>query len=260
VDPDCLRNAANAFFYRDPQTLPPSAPASQLSSEPHAFSRVFTGGFLDAVAGLVKVVSASPTADDLLKASRDAGRILVAAVRAAPVVPEYYSQVAANMISAGESSPFNGKYRNALKSAFVRRGILSLQAAAGLTGTGVAGRGRALVSTARDGGAADLPKATISGEQYGLKKVALRVHSAAEPKRFAVTSSSLALGPVEPRSPQNAAESFTEDLFQRGRVDLGAHSHPETGLPHPLPMKTHVIVDEGGELVLKRRTFDCGFD
>jgi hypothetical protein len=35
VDPDCLRNAANSFFYVDPQTLPPGAPASQLSSEPH---------------------------------------------------------------------------------------------------------------------------------------------------------------------------------------------------------------------------------
>src|SRR6185295_11542200 len=29
---DCLRNAANSFFYRDPQTIPPSGPASQLSS------------------------------------------------------------------------------------------------------------------------------------------------------------------------------------------------------------------------------------
>jgi len=32
VEPDCLRNAANSLFYTDPQTLPPSAPASHLSS------------------------------------------------------------------------------------------------------------------------------------------------------------------------------------------------------------------------------------
>ncbi len=260
VDRDCLRNASNAFFYRDPQTLPPSAPASQLSSEPHSFSRVFTGGFLDALTGVVKALSASPTADDLLKASQDLARILVAGVRVAPVVPEYYSQVAANLISAGEASPFSGKYRDALKSAFVRRGILSLSGAAGLTSAGMAGRARAVASSVAGGEAADLPMATISGEQFGLKQTTLRVHSAGAPKRFAVTSSSLTLGPLEPRSPQNAAESFTEDLFQRGRVDLGPHGHPDTGLAHPLPMKTHVVVATGGELVLKRRTFDCGFD
>ena len=43
VEPDCLRNAVNTFFYRDPDTLPTTAPATSLSSEPHSFSRVFTG-------------------------------------------------------------------------------------------------------------------------------------------------------------------------------------------------------------------------
>ena len=45
VEPDCLRNAVNTFFYRDPDTLPTTAPATSLSSEPHSFSRVFTGAF-----------------------------------------------------------------------------------------------------------------------------------------------------------------------------------------------------------------------
>jgi hypothetical protein len=34
VDPDCLRNAANAFFYNNPESLPSNAPAVSLSSEP----------------------------------------------------------------------------------------------------------------------------------------------------------------------------------------------------------------------------------
>ncbi|MGQ4419799.1 hypothetical protein ACN6LA_007394, partial [Streptomyces sp. SAS_269] len=34
VDPDCLRNMSNNFFYRDPVHLPPSGPANTLSSEP----------------------------------------------------------------------------------------------------------------------------------------------------------------------------------------------------------------------------------
>jgi hypothetical protein len=46
VDRDCLRNASNSFFYSDPMMLAPTAPATELSSEPHSFSRVFTAAFL----------------------------------------------------------------------------------------------------------------------------------------------------------------------------------------------------------------------
>lgn len=264
VDRDSLRNAVNSFFYRDPQTLPPSAPASQLSSEPHSFSRVFTGAFLDALAGMVRLQRPAPTPADLLKVSKDAGRLLLAGVTAAPVVPDFFSQVAAHMINAGESAPFGGKYRDALKSAFVRRGILSLHAAATVTSVKPEpARARAGMTAADSGGGASsdsLPLATISAAQYGLKSAALKVYAAEEPKRFAVTSSAITLGPVEPRSPQNAAESFTEDLFQRGRVATGSHSQTGTGIIHLLPSKTHVVVEQGGDLVLKRRTFDCGFD
>jgi hypothetical protein len=108
--------------------------------------------------------------------------------------------------------------------------------------------------------AAELPRAGIAAGIYGLRRASLMVHTAEEPKRFAVTSSSLMLGPVEPRSAQNAAESFTEDLFQRGRVNVGPHADPDTGLLQPMSFKTHVIVEDGGELALKRRAFDCGFD
>jgi hypothetical protein len=269
VDSDSLRNAANSFFYRDPQTLPPSAPASQLSSEPHSFSRVFTGAFLDLLAAVFKLQKAAPTADDLVPATQDAARLLVNGILTAPVVPDYYSQVAAHMISAGENAPFSGKYRQAMKSAFVRRGILSLQAATTVTSVApvkavtlaamtAMAAGTEGTAGAREG--AELPLATISSSQFGLDRAAIKVHTAEEPKRFAVTSAALLLGPLEPRSPQNAAESFTEDLFQRGRVDVGTFAHPESGLGPSLANKTHVLVEEEGDLVLKRRTFDCGFD
>ncbi len=260
VDPDCLRNAANSFFYHDPQTLPSGAPASQLSSEPHSFSRVFTAAFLDALAGVFKLQGKFPGPNDLVKAAADLGWILVGAVLAASVVPDYYSQVAAQMVQFGEGAPFNGKYRDTLKSAFVRRGILSLQAAATLSGMERQISRAAAMTAEPAGGGAELPMASIAAAHYGLKKGALKVYTAGEPKRFAVTGSSLSLGPVEPRSPQNAAESYTEDLFQRGHVDVGSHAHPKAGLMHPFSFKTHVIVEENGELVLERRTFDCGFD
>jgi hypothetical protein len=255
VDPDCLRNAVNSFFYRDPQTLPPSAPASQLSSEPHSFSRVFTAAFLDVLAGILKVIGNPPSVGNIVKATQDAGALLLAGVLAAPVVPDYYSQVAAHMINAGDAAPFNGKYRDALKSAFVRRGILSLQAAVTVSAVSTSRRPIVRLLASRSGA---LPEATISGTAYGLSRAALRVNTAEEPKQFGVTSASLMLGPIEPRSAQNAAESYAEDLFQRGRVDTG--SYLTTGAKGSLANKTHVLVPVNGDLALKRRTFECGFD
>jgi hypothetical protein len=261
TDPDCLRNAANSFFYRDPQTLPPAAPAAQLSSEPHSFSRVFTAAFLDLLAGIFKLQSNAPAAGDLLTTSADAARLLVASILEAPVVPDYFSQVAAHMISVGERAPFNGKYRGVVKSAFVRRGILSLDAAMTVTSVKApAPLGFAAAAAGRRGQAAELPQSVISGAHYGLKQAALKVRTAEQPKHFAVTSAALTLGPLEPRSAQNAAQSFTEDLFQRGRVDVGDFAHPDNGLGHSFSTKTHVVVEEKGDLVLRRRTFDCGFD
>jgi hypothetical protein len=265
VDPDCLRNAVNSFFYRDPQTLPPSAPASALSSEPHSFSRVFTGAFLDALAGIVKLQSKNPQADDLEKASQDAARLLVAGVLTASVVPDFYSQVAAHMIAASQTAPFNGKYKDVLKSAFVRRGILSLQAVAAMSGMKVQAVQKAAMAqraamTASGGRAAKtLPTAAISAVAYGLSKTALTVHTAVEPKRIAVNAAALTTGSVETHSAQSAAESFTDDLFQRGRVDVGDYAHPEAGHLHPLGFRTHFIMEQKGDLIMKRRCFDCGF-
>ena len=80
VDPDCLRNAANSFSYQDPMRLPARAPAAQLSSEPHSFSRVFTGAFLEGLAGMASARAASGqvTEADLLAAAGDMADILVA--------------------------------------------------------------------------------------------------------------------------------------------------------------------------------------
>jgi hypothetical protein len=260
VDPDCLRNAVNSFFYTDPQALPPSAPASHLSSEPHSFSRVFTGGFFDALAGIFKL-QGNPTSDGLVQSAQDIAHLLVTAVLNASVVPDYYSQVAAQLVQAGEGVPFNGKYRDVLKSAFVRRGILSLQAAATLGGLG---KEAARTLTMAAGGlpplrARQLPLSTISAVQYGLRKPVLRVYTASEPKHLAVTGSSFLVGPAEPRSAQSGAESYTEDLFQRGHVDVGKHAQASASVLHPYSFKTHALVEEHGELILRRTTFDCGF-
>jgi hypothetical protein len=260
VDADCLRNACNSFFYRDPQTLPPNAPASQLSSEPHSFSRVFTGAFLDALAGIFALQGKSPTPDALVAASQDMAHILIDGILAAPVVPDYFSQVAANVVRAGDPSPFNGKYRDALKSAFIRKGILSLQAATTLGSfKRQSARASMIAPQSFELTSPELPIASISAAHYGLKKPTLNVYASAEPKRFGVTAASMLAGPLEPRSAQSAAEIYTEDIFKRGNVDVGKYIDPETGVAQPFRFKTHIIVEENGELTLRRRTFDCGF-
>jgi hypothetical protein len=259
ADPDCLRNASNSFFYRDPQTLPPNAPASQLSSEAHSFSRVFTGGFLDALAGMFKLAGAANSAR-LQQVAEDMARILVAGIAGAPVVPDYFSQVAASMIQAGDQARFKGKYRDALKSAFVRRGLLSLQAAASLGAMPRVARGRAAPSAARSAAARRaLPMLAIPAAHYGLAQPILLVQGAAGRKSLSVTGASLQLGPVEPRSAQSAAQAYTEDLFQRGHVEVGKHARAQGGLVNPFAFKTHVVAARDGSLVLERITFNCGF-
>src|SRR5215813_3281598 len=103
VDPDCLRNAVNSFTYHDPITLPQMAPAVQLSSEPHSFSRVFTGAFFESLGGLLTAAAANPatpTEQELASVSNELAGILVAGVKAAPVVSNWYAQVAAAMVQA----------------------------------------------------------------------------------------------------------------------------------------------------------------
>ena len=260
VDPDCLRNASNSFTYRDPSTLPHMAPASQLSSEPHSFSRVFTAAFLDALAGIFKLQASSPGDADLVNASMDLARILIGGILDAPVVPDYYSQVAAHMVQFAEGAPYNGKYRDALKSSFVRRGILSLEGAAALGAVKRRGGQKGMAAARLSAVGAELPTASLSAAVYGLKRATVRVHTAEESKSLAVTAAAVTGGTIAPSSPHSAAQAYAEDLFQRGHVDVGAHADPAAGLVHPFSFKSHRIFEENGELVIKRRSFNCGFD
>jgi hypothetical protein len=243
VDRDCLRNAANSFFYRDPIKLPPTAPASTLSSEPHSFSRVFTGAFLNVLAGMFRLQKKRDQAG-LLDTARDAATILLAAIRATPVVPTYFSQIAAHMISA-DAATFGGRYRDALKSGFVRHGVLSLQAATSVP--------------AHAPGAEDAPLARIPipAAHLGLPQDLL-VTAASHPKRFAVSGAAPDIGGTESPGHDDAAASFLEDLIRRGEVDFNGHAVPETAVLAPKRRKTHEVVQEGDQLVLVRRRIDCG--
>lgn len=263
VEPDCMRNAVNSFFYRDPALLPPKAPASALSSAPHSFGRIFTGAFFEAFAGMLAVHSPSPTPDDVRAVALDAGRILIEGVRNAPVVPNYFSQVSAHMIAADEVG-FGRKYREALTAGFLRHGTLSLEAAGALTSppppaSELLGVADAPAEDAEGGGRA-LPRKAISCHDFGLVSDTIVVEAPAEPEHYQVAASHTDVGSVVPPTDTSAARSFIEDLFRLGRVDVFEHADPQTRVAHATTKKTHTVEREGGHLILVRETFDCGFD
>jgi hypothetical protein len=282
ADADCLRNAANHFFYRPPDLLPSQAPSNLLSSEFHSFSRVFTGAFLDALARMVVQIG-QPSDASILAVSRDMGQLLVDGVHNATITPGYYSQVAAAMVQA-DRARFDGRYGSALSGAFVERGILSVGSAATLAtapvptpvsvepapaeARGIAAfeaHGSATV-LAYGGGAADDAYSRGAGETPDLPQqdvtiagLTFAVHAPVEERRFNVMSEAAGIAPDAPSmDAQSDAHHFIEDLIQRRELDFGAMQAEAHMFDRGSPQKvTHTVVVEDGRKVLKRNHFAC---
>lgn len=255
VEPDCLRNAVNSFFYHDPVTLPPLGPASILASEPHSFSRVFTGAFYDALAGMVTLHAPSPektTEAQLLQVSEEIGLLLVKGIIAAPVVPDYYSQVAAHMIEADTS----GQYREVLISSFIRFGILSLESA-NLLASGIHPQFAAAQPGFGRGTSQELPKIALPGTNYGLRNQTLLVQIPREVKRLPVTSAAPEPGVLLTPSSEKAAQSFVNDLFRKGRVEVTGQANGLLSMVGRMQRtKTHRLYQTSEGLELHRIRFD----
>jgi hypothetical protein len=265
VEPDCLRNAVNAFFYRDPMTLPTTAPATSLSSAPHSFSRIFTAAFFDALAGMILIENAQPTVQSIQKVSRNAGQLLIDAIGNAPVVPNYFSQVAAQIVIADETR-YRRKYRDILKGAFIRHGILSLEAASAIVGgplpiTAVAGiLGDGIGNTGYTSPTELLPVA-IPAASLGFSTATLLCAAPSEGGGSTVAAAAaLDTGSLNPPSHTDAIKSFVEDLMRLGRIEVGDFGDAETQISQPSVRKTHTLTKTGAGPLLARETFDCGFD
>ncbi|WP_330337513.1 hypothetical protein [Streptomyces sp. NBC_00557] len=252
VDRDCLRNAANNFFYRDPVTLRPSEPASQLSSEVHSFSRVFTGAFLDAVAGIFYQQPARD-GDALVQAGQIMGRLLVAALLATPTVPALYAQVAAHMLAA-DKALYDGRYGPALRSAFVRHGILSPSEA--VAADQAAPQHLAAITGVVPEPGADLGTVTVPAERYGLTEP-FTASAPSEQPRFAVAGADPAIGSLTPADPAKAAETFIEDLFRQGRIAVADEFlTTSAAVVDGTRTRTHQVTrQDSGGLVLDRLLF-----
>jgi hypothetical protein len=256
VDSDCLRNAVNSFTYQDPVNLPAMAPATQLSSEPHSFSRVFSGAAYEALGAMLSATAAepaAPTEKELASVANDLGGILVAGVKAAPVVSNWYSQVAAAMVQA--AAAVNKAYVPVLKGVFVRRSILSLHSASNVASAVP----KLMAALAPDVRAKPEPLARtmLSASQYGLNKP-LIVETASQSRQFLAMAAAADAGPIEPLNAVSAARSFVDDLFRRGRVDYADVGRPEARIEHGRRLRSHQLVEEADGIRLERRLFDCG--
>jgi hypothetical protein len=276
VDRDSLRNAANAFLYVDPLTLPSTGPATQLTRAAHNFSRVFTGAFLEALGGMVTRLAARPRVADVQQASADMGRLLAQAVAAAPVSTKFFQSVAEQMVLV-DGSLFAGKYAEALTTAFVRRGLMSVRSLAA-PGALSAAPARAAAAAARFSAAAagraprratptsDTPvRVGIDGAALGLGVETVYV-SAPPVDDVNAPPVSMMAGVaaretlVLPRITD--IQAFVEALIVRGRVSLPATTGRRRGLAASLSQArkhaTHYLErSEDDSLELKRIAFEC---
>jgi hypothetical protein len=260
VDNDCLRNAVNSFFYRDPNTLPSNGPASSLSSEPHSFSRIFTSAFFE---GLALMFQAQPIQDEknLLQVSIDMGKILAGGVIAASVVPAFYSQVAVSMIHVAFDSYPDIDYGNALRKGFTKHGIISPASSSVFSKDNLQKTlikmptGKNLVYA--------LPRLKLSVPEYGLGTQTIDVHCASETQQFVIAGAALSFGSLQPTTDDVAARSFLEDLIRRGKLRDNSEAKISNkairGNTAPIHFKhTHELKSDGDVLVLKRLRIDCG--
>ncbi len=86
-----------------------------LSSAPHSFARVFTGAFLEVLAGMLSIESKgeTPTVTELQTVVMCAGRMLVAGAHNASFEPAFFAPVARSIISYDETA-FDRKFRSAI--------------------------------------------------------------------------------------------------------------------------------------------------
>ena len=121
-----IRSAINSFAWQDPSTLPDRAPANQLSSEEHSFSRVWTGAFYDVLASICrsKMEEEGMSARQALASTADEGlKMLARQMRKAPDGDFTFPDMAAALLSS-ENELNAGRYSVFIQEAFANRNML----------------------------------------------------------------------------------------------------------------------------------------
>ena len=122
--PNCLRDMSNVFKYITPETLPAEGRNDKLLSEPHSFSRVFTGAFWELIVKIA--VAHGGNLRDGMKSSRDiVARYLLEAVVNAPTTVRVFDAIAHQMIMIDQND--GGKYQKIMNQVFTNRDIIRPQ-------------------------------------------------------------------------------------------------------------------------------------
>ncbi len=134
-----LRNAINNFTYKPASELPSSGPRDVLTSEPHSYSRVFSGAFYDCIESVYKKYlkelppipppersnqEPKPDIEGALRKARDVmGPVLDKALDLMPNSQASFKDMAISMIRTDEKI-FQGKHKKELIDVFLKRKIL----------------------------------------------------------------------------------------------------------------------------------------
>lgn len=283
AEADCLRNAVNRFAYRQMHLLLPEAPPNMVSRQPHSFSRVFTGAFFEVLTALC-TAAGPPDVGRLRQATREAARLLVAAVLTAPIAPDYFGQVAAAMIQADQALN-EGRNRAAFNQAFTERGILSVQSVLHLASASVPQVGGSSpfgIAATVAAGSVDLGALHLPGlepetgyrlgfrdtpelpiQPVSLNGIEIGVHLPVAQRHFAIAPLSMGPGSDEVQSSDASGRLALEELIRGGHLELTPSGPstlrgilPEASEERP-PRVTHQVVTEDGQAVLRRIRFQC---
>ena len=115
------RHSLNKFKWQLPSSLPRTGRPSVLTGEPHSFGRVFTGCFYDVIRNIFTSFP-TLTSAGLLKASRTAGALLIAAARRAVESSRLFESVGVAMLAA-DIAENGGANQAAIMQAFAAHNI-----------------------------------------------------------------------------------------------------------------------------------------
>lgn len=118
-----LRDAYNSFTYIEPEKLPRNGKDNQLTSEPHSFSRVFSGMWYEILVAIYEEEKKTSDAKTALLAARDVmTNYTFNAVPNAPATIRFYDSFAKAMLVQDKMN--NSKYNQLMNNIFIKRGIL----------------------------------------------------------------------------------------------------------------------------------------